>query len=76
MEWTENVTGLQHIGIPTEDIDASATFYRRLGFETALETENEGDRVCFLRLKNLTLEVYETEKAPAVTGPLTTLLWM
>ena len=68
MEWTENVTGLQHIGIPTEDIDASATFYRRLGFETALETEIAGDRVCFLRLKNITLEVYETEKAAGCDG--------
>lgn len=70
MEWTENVTGLQHIGIPTEDIAAAAEFYHRLGFETALETEHEGGKVMFLRQKGLTLEIYETEKAAGCDGAI------
>ena len=32
-------TGVQHIGIPTNDIDKTVDFYHKLGFETAFETE-------------------------------------
>ena len=34
-------TGVQHIGIPTNDIDKTVDFYHKLGFETAFETVNE-----------------------------------
>ena len=30
-------TGVQHIGIPTNDIDKTVDFYHKLGFETAYE---------------------------------------
>ena len=30
-------TGVQHIGIPTNDIDKTVDFYHKLGFETAFE---------------------------------------
>ena len=33
-------TGVQHIGIPTNDIDKTVDFYHKLGFETAFETVN------------------------------------
>lgn len=35
------ITGLQHIGIPTNDIEKTTAFYHELGFETAFETVNE-----------------------------------
>ena len=35
-------TGIQHIGIPTNDIEKTIEFYKKLGFETALQTINEG----------------------------------
>lgn len=43
-------TGIQHIGIPTNDIEKTVTFYRSLGFKTALRTENKaaGEKVAFL----------------------------
>ena len=28
MEWNENITGLQHIGIPTNDMDKTVDFYK------------------------------------------------
>ena len=34
-------TGVQHIGIPTNDINKTVEFYHKLGFETAFETVNE-----------------------------------
>ena len=70
MEWTENLTGLQHIGIPTENIRATADFYHRLGFETALETDNEGSKVVFLKLGSLVVETYEVEKAAGCEGAI------
>ena len=27
MEWNENITGLQHIGIPTNDMDKTVEFF-------------------------------------------------
>ena len=33
MEWNENITGLQHIGIPTNDMDKTVDFYQKIGFE-------------------------------------------
>ena len=34
-------TGIQHIGIPTNDIEKTIAFYKKLGFETALQTINK-----------------------------------
>ena len=50
-------TGIQHVGIPTKDMDATKKFYEDLGFEAAFETVNDGARVCFLKMHNLVMEV-------------------
>ena len=42
MEWADNFTGLQHIGIPTNDMDKTVEFYKKIGFEVAHETK-DGD---------------------------------
>jgi lactoylglutathione lyase len=59
------VTGIQHIGIPTDDIEKTVAFYTGLGFETVLRTKNEAanEPVAFLCLKNLTIETYENRSA-------------
>lgn len=57
-------TGLQHIGIPTDDIEKTCAFYTELGFEKAFETVLHGNqRVVFLRFQDVTLECYEGEPA-------------
>ena len=38
-------TGIQHIGIPTKDMEATKAFFAKLGFEPAFETVNEGAKV-------------------------------
>lgn len=72
MEWVENVTGVQHVGIPTNDIEKTIAFYTSLGFETALRTVNEaaGEQVCFLRLKNLCIETYQNGCAVGTPGAI------
>lgn len=37
-------TGIQHIGIPTKDMEASKQFYGKLGFEIAYEKVNDCSR--------------------------------
>lgn len=57
----ENVTGIQHLGLPTADIAATIAFYQGLGFEIIWEN----GEVAFLRLGNLVIETYSTD-APAL----------
>ena len=64
--------GLQHVGLPTNDLKATIAFYEGLGFETVYQVKNEaaGEDVAFLRLKNLTIEAYENEQAAMQSGAI------
>ena len=68
----EYLTGIQHVGIPTKDMDATVRFYHKLGFETAFETINEenGARVVFLKLGNLVVETYEEQTVKMEYGSI------
>ncbi len=70
MDIKENATGLQHIGIPTNDIGATIAFYEKLGFSVALRTVNEeaNEQVAFLQLGNLMIETYENRQAAMTSG--------
>lgn len=64
--------GLQHVGLPTNDLKATIAFYEGLGFETVYQVRNEaaGEDVAFLRLKNLTIEAYENGQAAMQSGAI------
>lgn len=64
------ITGLQHIGLPTNDMAATIDFYQSLGFESAYETANHGEKVCFLRLGNVCVEAYENGQAVGKPGAI------
>ena len=68
----ENFTGLQHIGIPTNDIDGMISFYQIIGFETVLKTLNKeaNEAVAFLKLGNLVIEAYENHNAKMIDGSI------
>lgn len=68
MEWAENFKGLQHIGIPTNDMDKTVEFYKKIGFEVAHETKDGDVRVVFLKLRDLILETYENKEAALCDG--------
>lgn len=52
--------GIQHIGIPTEDMEATCSFYEGLGFEKVHQAViNDGQHVSFLKFGNLVIETYE-----------------
>ena len=65
-------TGVQHIGIPTNDMNATIDFYQRLGFKIAFETVIKEDncRVCFFKLENLCVEAYENRQAVMKSGAI------
>ena len=64
--------GVQHIGIPVSDIDRTIEFYKSLGFEPALITENKpaNERVAFLRLGNLIIEAYGNKATEKRSGAI------
>ena len=46
---TDFVTGYDHLGIPTNDMDATVKFYESLGFKLAHATVNDGAKVNFFQ---------------------------
>lgn len=64
----EYITGIQHIGLPTQKLEETLGFYEAFGFERSFQTTlslgERQQRVRFLRRANLVIEVYE-EKATA-----------
>ena len=72
MDLKTYTTGIQHIGIPTNDIEKTIAFYQKLGFEIALQTVNEeaDEKVAFLELETLMIETYENKAAKMERGAI------
>ena len=70
MNLKEQLNGVQHIGIPTNDIEKTIEFYQKLGFEIAFQTVNEeaNEKVAFLKLHTLVIETYENKAAAMQAG--------
>ena len=68
MSFSRIATGLQHIGVPTNDIENTIRFYTALGFEVAHRADNNGELVAFLKLGDLTVETYQNGKAVGAAG--------
>lgn len=63
-------TGVQHIGIPTNDIEKTIEFYHTLGFTTVFRTVNGTEEVAFLQLHNLVIETYQNHQAAMAYGAI------
>lgn len=65
-------TGLQHIGIPTNQIDETVDFFQRLGFEITLDTinPNNDSRVVFLQIQNTVIETWTDAEATMEAGAI------
>lgn len=62
--------GIQHIGIPTNDLAATIRFYESLGFSVSYRVNNAGEEVAFLQLWNLVIEAYQNREAAMQTGAI------
>ena len=65
-------TGVQHVGIPTNNIEETIAFYEKLGFEKVFETVNEeaNEKVAFLKHGTLAMETYENRAAVLKAGAI------
>lgn len=72
LENTRLISGIQHIGIPTNDIEVTTTFYESLGFHLQVQTFNEktAEKVVFLQLGNLVIETYENKSETMNDGTI------
>lgn len=64
------ITGIQHVGIPTADLDKTMAFYESLGFERAGLFPNGENRCAFMRLGNLTIETWEDDPTNPTAGAI------
>lgn len=66
------IVDLQHIGIPTNNIQQTILFYQKLGFEAAYQTINQktGEKVAFLKYKDIVIETYENQSAALKSGAI------
>ena len=71
-DFKKYITGLQHIGIPTNDIEKTKDFYELLGFQVVFETVNQkaDEKVAFLKLDHAVIETYENKHAVLENGAL------
>lgn len=64
------ITGIQHVGIPTADLDKTMAFYESLGFERAGLFPNGENRCAFMRFGNLTIETWEGDPTNPTAGAI------
>lgn len=66
------ITGLQHLGIPTLDIQKSISFYQSLGFKIIGRETNPANNqpVAFLQFNNLVMELYGADETAGTTGSI------
>lgn len=70
MEIKDFTIGVQHIGIPTNDIKKTIEFFQLLGFDIAFRTINGPEKVAFLQLHNLVIETYQNHQAKMEYGAI------
>ncbi|NLR32093.1 VOC family protein [Levilactobacillus tujiorum] len=70
MAISQYITGIQHVGIPTADLDRTISFYQSLGFEQAGLFPNGKNRCAFMRLGNLTIETWEGDPTNPTAGAI------
>ena len=68
MSFSKLATGIQHIGVPTNDIENTIAFYEALGFENVHQKDNNGEMVAFLKLGDLVIETYQNGRAVGQAG--------
>lgn len=70
MAMKDDFTGLQHVGIPSVDLDKTIEFYKSLGFEQAGLFHNGENRCAFMRFGNLTIETWEGDPTAMKAGAI------
>ncbi len=70
MSIATHITGIQHVGIPTNDLLSTISFFESLGFSVLLCTGTQEEPVAFLEQKGLNSETSQTGQADGLPGAL------
>ena len=72
MAFKDDFTGVQHVGVPSKDLEATIKFYQSLGFEKIgpFPFENNTKHCVFLRFGNLTIETWDNDPVPMKIGAI------
>ena len=72
MKVSDYASGLQHIGIPTKDLEETILFFTEIGFDIAHTNTDPGNgaKVVFMNLGNLMIEAYESDDAAMKAGAI------
>lgn len=62
--------GLQHIGIPTTNMEETINFYQVMGFKIILDTVVGLNRMVILSMGNVTIEIYEVQQSCNIAGAI------
>lgn len=63
-------TGIQHVGIPSADLDKTIAFYKSIGFEQAGLFHNGDNRCAFMKFGNLIIETWEGDPTNPQAGAI------
>ncbi len=63
-------TGVQHVGIPANNLDETIKFYKSLGFKEAGLFNNQGNRCAFMKYNNLMIETWEGDPCANADGAI------
>ncbi|GEO70713.1 VOC family protein [Levilactobacillus acidifarinae] len=63
-------TGIQHVGIPSADLDKTIAFYKSIGFEQAGLFPNGDNRCAFMKFGNLIIETWEGDPTNPQAGAI------
>lgn len=63
-------TGIQHVGIPSADLDKTIAFYKSIGFEQAGLFPNGDNRCAFMKFGNLMIETWEGDPTNPQAGAI------
>lgn len=71
MDMRQNATGIQHLGIPTADVEKTVAFYEKLGFEMMWRSGPDSpNNVAFLKLHDLVVETYYAQEPVMKEGAI------
>ncbi|MCY9806137.1 VOC family protein [Lentilactobacillus senioris] len=70
MAITDQLTDLQHVGIPTDNLTATIEFYEGLGFQLVGQFKNGAGEVAFLRFNHLTIETWTGDPVVRQAGAI------
>lgn len=72
MKFPEMLTGVQHIGVPTNDLEKTVAFYETIGFQPVFRDRKRGGERArdVFAAQNLVIETYENHVAVGKPGAI------